>query len=70
MPYKLRAARFVLAAAALFLASPPAVVDAQPSDDFVPVTDAMLESPASADWLSWRRTRTAGASDVDHDLSY
>jgi alcohol dehydrogenase (cytochrome c) len=25
-------------------------------DDFVPVTDAMLEDPDPADWLSWRRT--------------
>src|SRR5690606_31386739 len=25
-------------------------------DDFVPVTDAMLQNPDPADWLSWRRT--------------
>src|SRR5690606_17123144 len=25
-------------------------------DDFVPVTDAMLQNPAPADWLMWRRT--------------
>ena len=58
MPYQLRAARPVLACAvaALFLAPVPAAVHAQPSDDFVPVTDAMLENPAPADWLSWRRT--------------
>ncbi len=24
--------------------------------DFVPVTEAMLENPAPADWLNWRRT--------------
>ena len=31
-------------------------VRAQSATDFVPVTDAMLQNPASADWLSWRRT--------------
>ncbi len=53
-----RAARSVLAraAAVLLLAPLPAAVHAQPADDFVPVTDAMLEDPAPADWLSWRRT--------------
>ena len=53
-----RAARSVLAraAAVLLLAPVPAAVHAQPADDFVPVTDAMLEDPAPADWLSWRRT--------------
>ena len=25
-------------------------------DDFVPVTDAMLQNPADGDWLMWRRT--------------
>ena len=29
---------------------------AQPADDFVPVTDAMLQDPDPADWLMWRRT--------------
>ena len=29
-------------------------VEAQ--DDYVPVTDAMLQDPAPADWLMWRRT--------------
>ena len=53
-----RAARSVLAraAAVLLLVPVPAAVRAQPADDFVPVTDAMLEDPAPADWLSWRRT--------------
>ena len=27
-----------------------------PEDDFVPVTDAMLQAPAPEDWLMWRRT--------------
>jgi alcohol dehydrogenase (cytochrome c) len=29
---------------------------AQAPNDFVPVTDAMLQSPDPADWLQWRRT--------------
>ena len=29
---------------------------AQTGEDFVPVTDAMLEDPAPGDWLMWRRT--------------
>ena len=28
----------------------------QSSNDFVPVTDAMLQDPPSGDWLMWRRT--------------
>ena len=30
-------------------------------DDFVPVTDAMIEQPAPGDWLSWRRTQNGWA---------
>ncbi len=30
-------------------------------DDFTPVTDAMLQDPAPADWLNWRRTLDAQA---------
>ena len=34
--------------------------------DFTPVTDAMLESPAPADWLRWRRdNRASGFSPLD-----
>ena len=29
---------------------------AQPQDEFVPVTDAMLQDPDPGDWLMWRRT--------------
>ena len=45
----------VLAAAVLL---PPASgpAQAQPGDDFTPVTDAMLQDPAPGDWLMWRRT--------------
>ena len=41
--------------AALILLSGGAAVQAQ-DRDFTPVTDAMLENPDPADWLSWRRT--------------
>ena len=34
----------------------PAQALGQPNGDFVPVTDAMLQDPAPADWLMWRRT--------------
>ena len=35
----------------------PAALHAQaPADDFVPVTDAMLQDPAPEDWPMWRRT--------------
>ena len=51
-------ARRVLLVVAALLALTPAPVGAQAdsSSRFVPVTDAMLEDPAPADWLSWRRT--------------
>ncbi|HUQ51179.1 MAG TPA: pyrrolo-quinoline quinone, partial [Gammaproteobacteria bacterium] len=32
------------------------LANAQIRGDFVPVTDAMLQNPAPADWLMWRRT--------------
>ncbi|MCY4076761.1 MAG: PQQ-binding-like beta-propeller repeat protein [Acidobacteria bacterium] len=34
----------------------PAAGQEPPPDGFAPVTDAMLEDPAPADWLTWRRT--------------
>jgi alcohol dehydrogenase (cytochrome c) len=37
-------------------AATPAVGSAQPSQDFVPVTDAMLLDPSPDDWPMWRRT--------------
>ncbi len=44
----------------------PAPAVAQSGDDFVPVTDAMLEEPAPGDWLSWRRTTNGwGYSPLD-----
>ena len=39
--------------------------DAQ-MEDFIPVTDAMLERPADEDWLTWRRTTNGwGYSPLD-----
>ena len=43
----------VSAAVAIVLASP---VGTAQVNDFTPVTDAMLQRPDAADWLSWRRT--------------
>ncbi len=43
----------VSAAVAIVLASP---VGTAQVNDFTPVTDAMLQHPDPADWLSWRRT--------------
>ena len=34
----------------------PAKLHAQSSNDFTPVTDAMLANPSPDDWLMWRRT--------------
>ena len=48
--------RVTASAVLLFLASPIGTVRAQSSDEFVPVTDAMLQDPAPGDWLMWRRT--------------
>lgn len=35
---------------------PPAPKKANPLDKITPVTDAMLESPAAGEWLTWRRS--------------
>ena len=44
-------------AAALFLSAAGAVpAAAQTGEEFVPVTDAMLQDPPPEDWLMWRRT--------------
>ncbi len=47
---------FIAAAAVLSLATTPVAAQSRSSADFVPVTDAMLQGPAPADWLMWRRT--------------
>ena len=48
--------RVTLSAVLLLLAAAPVTAQTQSSDDFVPVTDAMLQDPAPEDWLMWRRT--------------
>ena len=52
------AARCLLAIAIAVMPLAPGSVAAraQSSADFTPVTDAMLQDPAPADWLMWRRT--------------
>ncbi len=44
------------ACAVLSVAAGPVVPQAASGPDFVPVTDAMLQSPSDDDWLMWRRT--------------
>ena len=46
----------IFAILAILWALTTLTVDAQPQTEFVPVTDAMLQDPAPADWLQWRRT--------------
>ena len=46
----------VLSLAALLFAVDYSGAQAQTPRDFVPVTDAMLQQPAPADWPMWRRT--------------
>ncbi len=61
-PSPVRACLCVGLATAASLVSPvspvsPERIHAQSTDPrYVPVTDAMLQEPAPADWLSWRRT--------------
>ena len=56
----------VLAIAAMPLVAGSRTARAQPSSDFVPVSDAILQNPAPADWLMWRRTLNSwGYSPLD-----
>ena len=55
-PHRAACGALTIGIAVLALVSSPATATAQSSTDFVPVTDAMLQSPAPADWLMWRRT--------------
>jgi len=52
--------RRVIPATALLLIAAIAALQpgawAQSADDFIPVTDEMLQNPAASDWLMWRRT--------------
>ena len=57
---------FIVAVGLLAPAVFPAAAHAQAPDDFVPVTDAMLQDPDPEDWLMWRRTLdTWGYSPLD-----
>ena len=48
------------------LATTPIAFQAQSERSFTPVTDAMLQNPAAADWLMWRRTLNSwGYSPLD-----
>ena len=46
----------VITVAVVACAAGRLTVHAQPTAEFVPVTDAMLQNPAPEDWLMWRRT--------------
>ena len=52
--------RRVIPATALLLIAAIAALQpgawAQSAEDFIPVTDEMLQNPAASDWLMWRRT--------------
>ena len=49
--------RVITLASAVAIATASASLDAQPAiEEFVPVTDEMLQEPDPADWLMWRRT--------------
>ena len=50
------AARITLLLAAVSALAPAAAGAQPPADDFVPVTDAMLQDPPPEEWLMWRRT--------------
>ena len=62
--FRHRSVRFfaVAAVAAVVLAAVPQPADAQSDDDFVPVTDAMLQDPDPADWPSGAAPSTGGAT--------
>ena len=51
-----RGARRAFLAFVLAVSAPVAAALAQTPAGFVPVTDAMLQAPAPADWPTWRRT--------------
>ena len=50
--------RWIATALALLAAWP---AGAEVGDDFVPVTDKMLQNPDPGDWLNWRRTQNGWA---------
>ena len=61
----------VLALAAAVLGLVPDQSHAQPTGDFIPVTDAMLAAPSPDNWLMWRRTLNGwGYSPLDQGCSH
>ena len=63
---KLRASVLSVMTLIAWFISPSGGALAQPSSDFIPVTDAMLQEPAPDDWLMWRRTLNSwGYSPLD-----
>ncbi len=58
MPQQSQCASWVLVTgvAVLAMGVTPVATNAQSSADYLTVTDAMLQDPAPADWLMWRRT--------------
>ncbi len=52
----MRGLLFAGAVTAFLLAGAAAAGAQAPDDEFVPVTDEMLQDPAPGDWLMWRRT--------------
>ena len=51
-------------------AAVPTPAVAQTADDFVPVTDAMLQDPEPADWPMWRRTLDGWGFRCEDRISY
>lgn len=56
MPIETALSRIVFALIVVVSAVTPSAVCAQPPQEFVPVTDAMLLDPSPDDWPMWRRT--------------
>ena len=68
MHYRYRASRcgLVIAFAVVPVMAGPVTARAQSPAEFVPVSDAMLQDPAPANWLMWRRTLNSwGYSPLD-----
>ena len=59
-----------LASATLALALVPGAAHAQSPDEFVPVTDEMLQDPSPGDWLMWRRTLDGWGFRNVHSVSH
>ncbi len=60
----------VAAVAVLQVAGGLTAARAQPGDELVPVTDAMLQNPDPADWLMWRRTLDGWGFRCEYPVRY